>query len=81
LKGLEMVLKRLFLRPVFIEQIDSGWLYFALFYIGAGVAGVQIVYASFLLVLFYQQVHAKCSVFLEAVPDWGTNKRNREGVK
>jgi hypothetical protein len=64
-----MALKRLFLLAVFIEQIDSGWLFFALFYIGVGLADAHIVYTSFHLVLFYQKVNAKYSVFLEAVPD------------
>jgi NADH:ubiquinone oxidoreductase subunit 4 (subunit M) len=76
-----MALKRLFLVAVFIEQTDSKRLLFALFYICTGLIGAHIVNDSFLFVLFYQKASTKCSVFLEVIPDWSTNKRNREGVK
>jgi hypothetical protein len=66
---------------VFIGQIDSGGLVFALFYIGGGVVGEHIVKASFLFISLYQRASGKCCVFLVAVPDWGANRRNWEGVK
>jgi hypothetical protein len=76
-----MALKRLFLPAVFIEQTDSKRLLFSLFYTCTGLIGAHIVGASFLFVLFYQKASAKCRVFLEVIPDWSTNKRDREGVK
>jgi hypothetical protein len=46
-----------------------------------GVVGEHIVTTSFLFISFYQTASTKCSLFLEATPDWDTNKRNREGIK
>jgi hypothetical protein len=64
------------LLTVFIEQMDSGGVGFALFYTGGEVVGEHIVKASFLFISLYQTASAKYSVFLEAVPDGDTNKRN-----
>jgi hypothetical protein len=54
-----MALEQLFLLPVFIGQIDRGSLFFTLFYAYVGSAGVQIVHAIFLFMLFYQKASTK----------------------
>jgi hypothetical protein len=80
-RGLGMALKQLFLSTVFTEQTDSQWLFITLFCICTGLIVEHIVSTSFLFVLFYQNPNAKYSVFLGIIPDWRTNKRNRERVK